>query len=360
MNRVLGLVLLSTATALCGVAPVVAPPIDLSGVWSGGGWGVVRIEGNAGTYTDTYGTGPGTFQFEQTGARTYRGAWGESEKRHGEMWFTVMPHGHTIYGLYVADDDCTINPGSQAAFYLTKGPARSRRRHTAILAAPRERRVEVDTPLIDASQLPDDLVLSYTFDGDEGTAKDASGNGLAGSVRGAEPTAGVSGNALAFDGVSDYVAGPRLQVGSFSLAAWVAPDDTRINNRRVMLFDGMTNGYVTIQGNSRGGLGAYVDLGGGEEVEVNDYEYRLQPRSWTHVAVTCHDGDARLYVNGRLTQETTVASPGEFKGTLILGGTDRHRGAYWRGAIDDAVVFRRALSEEEVAELSAAHEPRDE
>ena len=78
------------------------------------------------------------------------------------------------------------------------------------------------------------------------------------------------------------------------------------------------------------------------------------------MAVTYHGGKTRLYVDGRLRQETAVTSPGEFEGVLLFDGTDRHHGAYWSGSIDEAVVFGRALSEEEMAELAEVDEPWDE
>ena len=113
-------ILLMTGSVLCAAESAEEQPLDLSGVWSGAGWGRVVIEEDSGTYTDTYGPRPGTFEFYQTGERTYRGTWRESESRHGRMWFTVLEDGQTMYGYYVADDDCKIRPGSKGAYFLTR------------------------------------------------------------------------------------------------------------------------------------------------------------------------------------------------------------------------------------------------
>jgi len=120
MSKGLTLILFVTGSALYAAESTEDRPVDLSGVWSGAEWGRVVIENNTGTYTDTYGPRPGTFEFHRTGKRTYHGVWGESEQRHGKMWFTVLEDGQTIYGFYVADDDCKIRPGSQGAYFLTR------------------------------------------------------------------------------------------------------------------------------------------------------------------------------------------------------------------------------------------------
>jgi len=120
MKRTLISVLLVTGSAFCAAESAEEQQLDLSGVWSGAGWGRVVIEEDSGTYTDTYGPRPGTFEFYQTGERTYRGTWRESESRHGRMWFTVLEDGQTMYGYYVADDDCKIRPGSKGAYFLTR------------------------------------------------------------------------------------------------------------------------------------------------------------------------------------------------------------------------------------------------
>ncbi len=89
---------------------------SLSGEWTGD-WGYVVIKGNKGTYTDTYGTGPGTFEFDKAGEGIYNGIWGESVKRHGTMSFTVSGDSKVISGSSKADDNCKINPGSQGSIH---------------------------------------------------------------------------------------------------------------------------------------------------------------------------------------------------------------------------------------------------
>jgi len=91
--------------------------IDLSDKWSGieSGWGWVTIHGNSGTYTGTYGPEPGKFIFERIGDNEYSGTWGESDKRHGTLSFTISEDGKKIIGTYIADEDCEIDPGSKGS-----------------------------------------------------------------------------------------------------------------------------------------------------------------------------------------------------------------------------------------------------
>jgi len=91
----------------------ISKQIDLSGKWSGWGW--VTIQGNRGIYTDTYGPEPGKIIFERIGDNEYSGTWGESDKRHGTLSFTISEDGKKIIGTYTADEDCEINPGSKGA-----------------------------------------------------------------------------------------------------------------------------------------------------------------------------------------------------------------------------------------------------
>jgi hypothetical protein len=96
------------------------PGGDLSGEWSGAGWGKVVISGARGTYTDTYQTGPGTFELRRTGRHTYEGTWGESKKRFGTLSFVTSEDERTIAGIYQADASCAIDPGSTSTFQWSR------------------------------------------------------------------------------------------------------------------------------------------------------------------------------------------------------------------------------------------------
>ena len=92
----LGLMLLLCAAARAeqgSAQQVVASPalavgqrsaiLELAGSWSGRDWGelVLNADGT-GTYTDTFGTGPGQVRFDRTGDHSYMGTWRESDLEH--------------------------------------------------------------------------------------------------------------------------------------------------------------------------------------------------------------------------------------------------------------------------------------
>ena len=83
------------------------------GAWTGKDWGQVVFIGEKGTYTDTFGTSPGTIALRKTGERTYEGTWGEYPKRHGTLSLTLSADGQFANGVWKADEDCEIegSPG---------------------------------------------------------------------------------------------------------------------------------------------------------------------------------------------------------------------------------------------------------
>lgn len=85
--------------------------------------------------------------------------------------------------------------------------------------------------------------------------------------------------------------------------------------------------------------------------------------TWTHVAVVfdgnLSDGRTKLYVNGALEVEddTAPASIPAYTADLLIGNLLNSGTAPFEGKIDEAVVWTRALSDDEVAEVHAATAP---
>jgi hypothetical protein len=98
----------ANAPAAATAAPAAAADYaDLTGGWISD-WGVVKIDGNVGSYSDTYGTGPGRLEFTKTGDHAYSCVWGESKKRHGTMTVTLSSDGRKLTGRWSPDADVTI------------------------------------------------------------------------------------------------------------------------------------------------------------------------------------------------------------------------------------------------------------
>ncbi len=190
-------------------------------------------------------------------------------------------------------------------------------------------------------------VVHYSFDNSQGLlVTDQSGRGHHGNVHGAtyEPNGRVGG-AMSFDGLDDHISTDNISLREFTFSAWVKMQTTSVNNRRIFLLSDGVRCYA-LQCNVGGSVGVYV----ADDVEVNEYDWAFELGRWTHVTVT-HDGILfKIYRDGKLTQTGRIETAG-VTGTLYIGGTDRHRGGFWHGMIDELFIFDHALSDSEVQRL---------
>ena len=94
---------------------------ELVGSWSSRDWGEVVLNADGtGTYTDTFGTGPGRIQLDRTGDRSYTGTWGESNQRSGKLVIELSPDGRTITGTWTPDPSSTIGSKTGGAILWTR------------------------------------------------------------------------------------------------------------------------------------------------------------------------------------------------------------------------------------------------
>lgn len=199
--------------------------------------------------------------------------------------------------------------------------------------------------------LRDNLVLYYSFYTDDNpeTVVDISGMNRNGQVRGATYAEDeILGGVMSFDGDDDYISLPDIGLKEFSFSAWVKTQGDGINNRRIFMLD-EGELYYTVEGNTRGGVSVYVT----EDMQINEYDWQFARETWTHITVTYDATTLNIYKNGRLTE--TGGSNFTFAkvvtGEGYIGGIDSHNGGYWHGMIDEAALFNRALTSEEVEQL---------
>jgi hypothetical protein len=203
------------------------------------------------------------------------------------------------------------------------------------------------------SSLHENVVSYYSFHAasDADTVTDISGAGYHGQVHGAQYVNDeVLGGAMNFDGKDDQISIPDVHLEQFTFSAWVAPVDGHSNNQQIFLLSDGVNHYA-LQGNSRGGVGVYVS-DGTDDIEINEYNWRLNPDTWTHLTVTGDGHTFSIYRNGRLTEtgQIEIETAG-VTGTLYIGGADRDGGRYWNGFMDEVGVFSRVLTDQEVGQL---------
>lgn len=198
--------------------------------------------------------------------------------------------------------------------------------------------------------LQENLRLYFSFDRDGGMrAVDISGMDFHGELHGCDyTTEGRAGGAMRFDGDDDYISAPNIKLHAFTFAAWVKTNTESMNNRRLFLLESDEQ-YYAVQGTSRGD----VELSGGDFADddpepISRREFSVN--AWTHVCAT-YDGAAfSVYKNGVLARSGRAARD-SLTGTAYLGGTEKYRGRYWHGLMDEVALFNRALTAQEVQQL---------
>ncbi|MCW5874154.1 MAG: hypothetical protein KIS88_05860 [Anaerolineales bacterium] len=178
---------------------------------------------------------------------------------------------------------------------------------------------------------------------------DSSGKGHNGTRSGATWTVyGVSGGALEFDGVDDYVnvssTNDLKPTNSFSVAAWVNPSEVGVANR-IILIKGAWD--YSLRLNSDG----YLEFRLGEVSPHTVSGPILPAYTWTYV-VGVYNKDAntmQLYVNGQLVAAQAVTGSITHDDNPLRIGAYITGGQYWKGRLDEVSLYDRALTQDEIA-----------
>ncbi|MBI4328153.1 MAG: lamin tail domain-containing protein [Chloroflexi bacterium] len=190
------------------------------------------------------------------------------------------------------------------------------------------------------------------------TALDRSGNGRHGAYNGGV-TRGVGGAlpggdlAARFDGASGYVQLPGTWGGGAeaTVEEWVNTE-APITGDFQSLISTPDGGFTHFQLHTTGNAGAYTSSG----FVALPIPPPTPTDRWRHVVMTIKSGDSRIYVDGVAlgspvtTTFTTITpatfSPGGTRGVRLANG---HQGGRWfRGRLDEAAIYNRALPPERV------------
>jgi hypothetical protein len=198
------------------------------------------------------------------------------------------------------------------------------------------------------------LVGWWRFDEGAGNiAIDSSGYGNNGTIYGATWTSGKYGNALAFDGVSNYVDVPAASTlfpsNAITIEFWVKIASADINSNAYMGFVG--------RGSRTNGLQIFKDWGTGRvSLEtpgsgILTSTTALAPDVWNHVAcVIVSSTSATIYINGQLQGSSggwllPTTSMDYSIGRAASGTTN----PYFKGTINEVHIYNRALSAIEIS-----------
>ncbi len=215
------------------------------------------------------------------------------------------------------------------------------------------------------ADLTDGLVLYMPFDEGQGdVANDFSENSFTGDLMGdPEWVNGEFGKALSFDGDGDYVEiafddAFDIKTG-ITMAAWVTGNIPFSPEWRVIINARKSDqGPWGLQTRAAATLETYYDVAG---VRVwTSSTSSIEPDVFHHVAGTYSDADGfSVYFDGVLeagANSGNIGTRGELnsppeEGIVIGYCYNTQVDRWWDGTIDEVVVYNRALSEDEMAEL---------
>ena len=214
--------------------------------------------------------------------------------------------------------------------------------------------------------LEDGLVLYLPFDEGSGDVTgDLSGNGHDGDIEGPIWTEGKFGKALEFNGDGDFVDVPYSDdfaiTDAITLGAWVTANvPFPINWKGIINARKSTYGPFLLQTGANpasplGEMGLY--LGGAwtwvQTVKPLDEEFH-------HVVGTFDADDGyHIYFDGEMNDGAGGADKGIIdtdpaEEGVVIGHNYGYADRWWDGIIDEVVIYNRALSEDEVAQLFEA------
>lgn len=204
------------------------------------------------------------------------------------------------------------------------------------------------------------LVGWWTFD--DGSGLDSSGNQNNGALTGGPTSAGgIIGNALKFNGSSQYLATPATSYDlsttrDFTFSAWINPNFSSASNTGSAVIN-----FATDAASSRSylrwenaTLGFYVDCTTGSGSAWNTGAMSFGTGTWhlltfTHTAANV----GQFYFDGvAKSTSTPTSNPASVSGHPFFIGYGSVNSYYWNGLLDDVRVYhRRALSAAEVNSL---------
>jgi hypothetical protein len=205
--------------------------------------------------------------------------------------------------------------------------------------------------------MPPGLLAHVEF---PGTAADTSGNGYTPTVAGTASYVadrhGIASNALRFDGATTTVTLPvnaAFSLTSFTLYAIFTVED--LSAHGILVSKGTATGYgnytMDILPSSSGGRGGYVHDVSNGNWSAPATSAALPTSTYKHLAVTVSGSNFYSFLDGALeVTATAVPAPVQNSQAVVIGA---HPGFHFfhKGVIDQVLVFNRALSGQEIANL---------
>ncbi|WP_019909535.1 DUF5695 domain-containing protein [Paenibacillus sp. HW567] len=258
-------------------------------------------------------------------------------------------------GLAAGTYNVTINNAASGSFTAAAGQTATASLNIGT-AASYDVKIEQGTPAPVSN-----IIVKYNMNQTSGTTVTDSSYGgnhatLTGTTSWVAGRTG-AGNALSLSGTSGYAtlpAGVVSQLSDFTISAWVR---ITANSDWARIFDfgtdTTTNMFLAPQIGG-GGMRFAITTGGNGAEEQLTASAPLAVGQWKHVAVTLSGTTGRLYVDGvQVAVNTSMtlkpASLGNTTQNYI--GKSQYGDPNLNGAVDDFIIYSRALSASEIASL---------
>lgn len=217
----------------------------------------------------------------------------------------------------------------------------------------------------------DNLIAYWDFNEGQGSQVfDSSGMSNTGTIYGATWNNGVSGKALKFDGINDYVEVPnksaqQITTNQLSISLWFNLQQDIGNTQRRLIckqqdsnkawgLEFFGNGYL----GSRGNQLVFHDSNG-SAYHVFYSGKLIETGVWHQVGVVDNAGLVRIYLDG---QPIYASNQGygilsNVQAPIKIGRTNPDSTFYFNGEIDEIRLYNRAISGSEMEELYLIPEP---
>jgi len=216
------------------------------------------------------------------------------------------------------------------------------------------------------------LVVYYSFDSEpvDGRIVDQSNRGNDGMAHGTTfVPSGISGGALAFNGMSDWVSTINPYViepwenSQYSVSLWFQSEsevnftDNRqviSDNRRYQIAASRQDGQPVLISYAS----SYIDCCGGTPVVSTPL--RLDEDTWHHAVLVVDEQavpSTRMYVDGQLVGSSSESGANHGGYGLLIGAMQDGRSQprqFWIGLIDEVRIYNRVLPDEEISQLTRA------
>ncbi len=208
-----------------------------------------------------------------------------------------------------------------------------------------------------ADVLEDALVGAWLFDENQGLeAKDASGNGHTGDIKGAKWVQGKMGAGLEFNGDGNIVEishDKAFDLTEYTISAWIKTEPTGLWQTVIgkePAAGNPRNYGIFVAGNTNL-LGVNYTTAGAWKTAFS--KTVAADGKWHHVAATFDGTFLRAYFDGVMEGETKTEIPPDHNTEPVrIGRWGNPRGDYWSGVLDEVAMFSQALTEDEIRDIT--------